>query len=307
MTLKIECVVECENYLGESPVWDVEGGMLYWVDGTGRRKGKHNIFRLNPRTGQFNSRLIPDHDIGALALRQNGGLILAVDDGFYFYDFDDGNLELIQMIEQDLSRTRLNDGKVDRRGRFIAGSMDDQEELDICGLWRLDPDLSVTKIGSEIICTNGPSWSPDDKVFYITCTFKDTMWAYDYDIDTGTISNRREFASTKEMAGVCDGSTVDADGCIWTAELVSGDIVRRTPDGKEERRIGMPVKNVTSVMFGGDNLDEIYVTSMARVDHPGSKHHQTFIKEGKPQFGAGAVFKISGLGVKGVPEPRFGG
>ena len=133
------------------------------------------------------------------------------------------------------------------------------------------------------------------------------MWAYDYDIDTGTISNRREFASTKEMAGVCDGSTVDADGCIWTAELVSGDIVRRTPDGKEERRIGMPVKNVTSVMFGGDNLDEIYVTSMARVDHPGSKHHQTFIKEGKPQFGAGAVFKISGLGIIGVPEPRFGG
>ena len=88
MTYKIECVVECENYLGESPIWDVDSGMFYWVDGTGRRKGKDNIFRLNPRSGNFESRLIPDHDIGALALREEGGLILAVDDGYYFYDFD---------------------------------------------------------------------------------------------------------------------------------------------------------------------------------------------------------------------------
>ena len=106
MALKIECVVECENYLGESPIWDVESGMLYWVDGTGQRKGKNNIFKLNPRTGEFVSRLIPDHDIGALALRKNGGLILAVDDGFYFYDFDRGDLELIQLIEEDLRMKR---------------------------------------------------------------------------------------------------------------------------------------------------------------------------------------------------------
>ena len=307
MSYKIECVVECENYLGESPIWDVDSGMFYWVDGTGRRKGKDNIFRLNPRTGTFESRLIPDHDIGALALRKDGGLILAVDDGYYFYDFDNGNLNLIELVEQDLHRTRLNDGKVDRRGRFIVGSMDDQEELDICGLWRLDPDLSVSKIGGGIICTNGPSWSPDDTVFYVTCTFKDIMWAYDYDIENGTISNRREFVSTKDLAGVCDGSTVDAEGYIWTAELVTGDIVRRSPDGMEERRIGMPVRNVTSVTFGGDELDEIYVTSMARIDHPGSENHDTFRKELKPQFGAGSVFKISGLGIKGIQEPRFGG
>ena len=307
MTYKIECVVACENYLGESPLWDVESGMFYWVDGTGRRKGKDNVFRMDPRTGAVETRAIPDHDIGALAVRRDGGLVMAVDDGFYFYDFDRHDLELIAHVEADQPRTRLNDGKVDRRGRFIAGGMDDEEELAICGLWRLDPDLSVTRIGGGIICTNGPSWSPDDKTFYVTCSFQDTMWAYDYDIETGELSNRREFASTKDSAAICDGSTVDAEGCVWTAEIRTGEVVRRTPDGEEERRIGMPVRNVTSVMFGGDELDEIYVTTMARIDHPGAAHHDTFVVEDRPQFGAGSLFRITGLGIRGVPEPRFGG
>ena len=307
MTYKIEQIVDCENYLGESPVWDVESGLFYWVDSTGRRKGKENIFRLDPRTGKVETRSIPDHDIGALAVRKNGGLVLAMDDGFYFYDFDSQKYEQIVEIEADQPRTRLNDAKVDRRGRFIAGGMDDQEELAICGLWRLDPDLTVSRIGGGIICTNGPSWSPDDKTFYVTCTFQETMWAYDYDIETGQLSNQRVFVSTAGSASICDGSTVDAEGCVWTAELITGEIVRRTPDGEEERRIGMPVRNVTSVMFGGDNLDELYVTTMARIDHPGAEHHDYFVVETKPQFGAGSLFKVTGLGIQGVAEPRFGG
>jgi sugar lactone lactonase YvrE len=181
------------------------------------------------------------------------------------------------------------------------------EELAICGIWRLDPDLSTHQIGGGIICTNGPSWSPDDKTFYITDTFQDVMWAYDYDIETGALSNQRDFASTKGQDGVCDGSTVDSEGCVWTAELRTGELVRRTPDGEEERRIGMPVKNITSVMFGGADLDELYVTSMARIDHPGAGAHDAFVTEDHPQFGAGSLFKLTGLGIRGVPEPRFGG
>lgn len=307
MTYKIERIVEIDNYLGEGPVWDVEEGRLYWVDGTGRRSGKDNVFRLDPKSGTFERRSIPDHDIGALALRKDGGLVMAVDDGFYFYDFDTEKLDLILKIEEDQPRTRLNDGKVDRRGRFFAGGMDDKEELDICGLWRLDPDLSATQVGGGIICTNGPCWSPDDKTFYVTDTFQEEIRAYDYDIENGSLANQRLFASTEELIGVSDGSTVDAEGYMWTAELISGELVRRAPDGEEERRIGMPVKNVTSVMFGGDNLDEIYVTSMARVDHPGAEFHEHFVIESKPQFGAGSLFKVTGLGIQGVPEPRFGG
>ena len=113
------------------------------------------------------------------------------------------------------------------------------------------------------------------------------------------------FASFADDAGVADGSTVDEEGCLWNAQLISGDLVRYAPDGTVERRIGMPVRNITSVMFGGDKLDEIYVTSMARVKHPAV--HDLFAKEVRPQFLAGSLFRITGLGIRGVPEPRFAG
>lgn len=303
--MQIERLVDCDNHLGEGPVWDVEEGRLYWVDGTGRRVGKPAFWRYDPRSGTVEHWAL-DRDVGALALRRNGGLVLALDDGFYFHDLGSGAApELITRIDEDASRTRLNDGKVDRRGRFFAGGMDDKEELKICGLWRLDPDLTVTKVDDGIICSNGPCWSPDDTIFYFADTFVDEFWAYDYDIESGTVSNRRVFADTRSGQGVPDGSTVDEDGFLWNAELISGDLVRYAPDGTVDRKIGMPVRNITSVMFGGDDLKDIYVTSMARVKHPAV--HDQFRKEDKPQYGAGALFRIRGLGIRGVPEPRFGG
>jgi len=303
MTIKIECILECENHLGEGPVWDVEEGQLYWVDGTGPRVGKPAIWRLNPKTGVVkNWRL--EKDIGALALRKGGGAVLALSDGFYFFDFETGRTELIVEIDAEQPRSRLNDGKCDRSGRFFAGGMDDQEELKICGLWRLDTDLSVTKVEEGIICTNGPCWSPDNRTFYLADTFQDEFWAYDYDIETGNLSNKRVFAVTNKDEGVADGSTVDEDGFLWNAQVIGGELVRYAPDGSVDRRIGMPVKNITSVMFGGDNLDVLYVTSMARVKHPAV--HDLFTKEVKPQFLAGSLFAVTGLGIRGLPEPRFG-
>ena len=304
MGIRIECVLQCENHLGEGPVWDVEEGRLYWVDGTGRRVGKPSIWRLDPRTGKVEHWSL-SHDVGALALRKGGGAVLALDDGFYFFDFESGKLDLIQLVDADQPRTRLNDGKCDRRGRFIAGGMDDKEELKICGLWRLDADLKVTKLDGGIICTNGPCWSPDDKTFYVADSFQGEFWAYDYDLEAGTLSNKRVFASFKGDPGVADGSTVDAEGCLWNAQVIGGDLVRYAPDGSVERRIGMPVKNLTSVMFGGEKLDELYVTSMARVKHPAT--HDLFAKQAKPQFLAGSLFRITGLGIRGLPEPRFAG
>ena len=304
MTVKIECILECENHLGEGPVWDVEEGRLYWVDGTGRRVDKPAIWRMDPKTGKVENWKL-EKDIGALALRKNGGAVMALADGFYFFDFDTGKEELIVEIEADQPRSRLNDGKCDRRGRFFAGGMDDKEELGICGMWRLDPDLSVTRVEEGIICTNGPCWSPDDKTFYLADTFQGEFWAYDYDIETGNVSNRRVFATTHDDAGLADGSTVDEEGCMWNAQVIGGDLVRYAPDGSVDRRIGMPVKNITSVNFGGDNLDVLYVTSMARVKHPAV--HDMFAQEVKPQFLAGGLFAVTGLGVRGLPEPRFDG
>lgn len=305
MPLTIECVVDCGNHLGEGPVWDVGEGRLYWVDGTGRRVGNPAFWRHDPRTGKTENWML-DRDVGAFALRRDGGLVLALDDGFYFHDLDGGRQpELIARIDEEQPRTRLNDGKVDRRGRFFAGGMDDKEELKICGLWRLDPDLGVTRVDDGIICSNGPCWSPDDRTFYFADTFVDEFWAYDYDIETGTLANRRVFATTKDSAGVPDGSTVDEEGYLWNAELISGDLVRYAPDGTVDRKIGMPVRNITSVMFGGDDLKDIYVTSMARVKHPAV--HELFRVEARPQFGAGALYRIRGLGIRGVEEPRFAG
>ena len=304
MSLKIECVLECGNHLGEGPVWDVEEGRLYWLDGTGQRVGNPAIWRMDPKTGKVENWRF-EKDIGALALRKDGGAVMALGDGFYFFDFETGKMDLITEIEADNPRTRLNDGKCDRRGRFFAGGMDDKEELGICGLWRLDPDLSTTKVDGGIICSNGPCWSPDDKNFYFADTFQEEFWVYDYDVNTGTPSNRRVFATTKDDAGVADGSTVDEEGFLWNAQLISGDLVRYAPDGSVDRRIGMPVKNITSVMFGGDNLDVLYVTSMARVKHPAVHDH--FEKQVKPQYLAGGLFAVTGLGIRGVPEPRFAG
>jgi sugar lactone lactonase YvrE len=259
---------------------------------------------MDPKTGKTENWGL-DKDIGALALRKDGGAVMALADGFYLFDFKTGEAELITEIEADIPRTRLNDGKCDRRGRFFAGGMDDKEEFKICGLWRLDPNLSVTKVDEGIICSNGPCWSPDDKKFYFADTFQEELWVYDYDIETGTPSNRRLFATTKDDPGVADGSTVDEEGFLWNAQLIAGDLVRYAPDGSVERRIGMPVNNITSVMFGGDNLEVLYVTSMARVKHPAVHDH--FAVEARPQYLAGSLFAVTGLGIRGVPEPRFAG
>ena len=304
MPLTIECVLECSNHLGEGPVWDPENGRLFWLDCTGRRVRQPTIWCLDPRSGRTSNwslRL----DVGAMALRAQGGAVLAASDGFYLFDFDTGSLENLHRIDTHGGRVRLNDGKCDRRGRFFAGGMDDDEELAVCSLFRLDPDYSLHEVDTGIICSNGPCWSPDDRTFYFADSFKETLYRYDYDIDAGTMSNRREFASTRGDGGLADGSTVDAEGCVWNAQVISGDLIRYTPDGQVERRIGMPVRNITSVMFGGDALDEIYVTSMGRVTHP--KTHDHFAVESKPQFGAGALYRIRGLGIRGLAEPKFAG
>lgn len=305
MTVRIECVVSCQNHLGESPIWDSETGRLYWVDGTGPRVGNPSIWRFDPASGKVEN-WRTEKDIGAMVLREGGGAVLAMSDGFYFFDFESGREpERIVEIEADEPRSRLNDGKVDRRGRFFAGGMDDKEELGLCGLWRLDPDLSVTRVEEGIICSNGPCWSPDDRTFYFADTFREEMWAYDYEIESGSLSNRRLFASSSDLPGLYDGSTVDAEGCIWNAMVIGGELIRYTPAGEIDMQIGMPVRNVTSLIFGGENLDVLYVTSMARVQHPAV--HDRFAVQQKPQFQAGSVFAISGLGVSGVPEPRFAG
>jgi L-arabinonolactonase len=286
----IRVLVDCKNILGEGPLWDVEEQRLYWIDSFGDK-----VFRCTEHGTEVQEWAVPAN-IGSMTLRAKGGAIISLQTGFHALDFKTGETALIHDPEAHLPGTRLNDGKVDRQGRFIAGSMDRNEEGPNGGLYRLDTDLSVHKLEDGIICSNGPCWSPDGKTFYFTDTWSGEISAYDYNTATGTPSNKRRFASFKDIGGAPDGATVDADGYVWSAAVYSGQIVRFAPDGKIDRIVKTPVLKVTSVMFGGPDLDVMYVTSMARPPLP------RFPEDGPM---AGHLFAIHGLGVKGIPERRF--
>ena len=292
--MKIEILLDVKTELGEGPLWDVEEQRLYWIDSFGKK-----VFRCTADGREIRAWDVPER-IGSMALRsRGGGAILSLANGFHFLDFKSGETQLIVDPEPDMPGNRLNDGKVDRRGRFIAGSMDMNEDGPNGSLYRLDPDLSLHKLDDKIVCSNGPCWSPDDSTFYFSDTWSGEIWAYDYDIETGNVSNRRAFTKLDmSTGGAADGSTVDAEGYLWNAQVYDGKLIRYAPDGKVDRVIDMPVKKVTSVNFGGPNLDILYVTSMAKPPLP------RFPKDGVQ---GGSLFAIHDLGVRGVPEPRFGG
>lgn len=290
--MEIKVLVDCKTILGEGPLWDVEEQRLYWIDSFGNK-----VWRATADGKEIKTWDVPAK-IGSMALRRKGGAVLSLQTGFHFLDLKTGKTELIHDPEPDKPTTRINDGKVDKHGRFLAGSMDMMESGPIGALYRLDPDLSVHKLEEGIICSNGPCWSPDGKTFYFADSWSEEISVYDYDLKTGMPSNKRTFCSVKGTGGAPDGATVDAEGYVWMALVYAGEIRRYAPDGRLDRTIKMPVLKVTSVNFGGPSLDILYVTSMAKPPLP------RFPEDGPL---GGSLFAITGLGVKGVPEPRFAG
>lgn len=292
--MKINILLDVKTTLGEGPVWDVDQQRLYFIDSMDGR-----VFRCAPDGTDLRAWDVPGK-IGSMALRKDGtGAIVSLDKGFWLLDFTSGDCEFLHDPEPDMETTRLNDGKCDRAGRFFAGSMDMMEEGSKGALYRVDPDLSVTKVDQGIICSNGPCFSPDDKTFYFTDTWSGEVWAYDYDITSGSVSNRRCFTKVDtSKGGAADGATVDSEGFYWMALVYDGRLCRFAPDGSLDREIQMPVKKVTSVQFGGPDMDVLYVTSMAKPPLP------RFPGDGVLR---GSLFAITGLGVSGIPEPRFGG
>lgn len=290
--MKIEQLVDCNTTLGEGPLWDVEQQRIYWIDSFGNK-----VFRATAEGTEVETWDVPDK-IGSMALRKDGkGAVIALRTGIHLLDFASGEIESVVDPEADLESTRLNDGKVDKQGRFVVGSMDMKEEAPSGSLYRLDTDFGCHRLLGEIMVSNGPCWSPDGNTFYFTDTWSEDIWAFDYDQDAGILSNKRTLCSTRGQDGVPDGSTVDAEGYVWNAQVYGGYVVRYAPDGSVDRRIEMPVKKVTSVMFGGPDLDLLYVTSMAKPPLP-------HLPEDGPL--GGSLFVIRDLGVRGIPEPRFG-
>ncbi len=289
MAITIEKISGVKNKLGEGPVWDVAERALYWIDGNAPA-----IYRLDPKTNQIKSWKTPK-PIGSLALRQNGGAVLALSDGFYMFDFDSGEAKQIGAPVAKPGTT-FNDGKTDARGRFIAGTLDSKFAGPTGSIFSLDASLKCSVLEPAIGCTNGPCFSPDNRTFYCSDSVTRVIWAYDYDLANGTVSNKRTFATIKGLGGVPDGATVDAEGHLWSAIAGGGKIVCYNPDGSVARMVEVPTPIVTSVMFGGDNLDVMYATSIGE---------KTLRREPGPD--GGSLFVIKGLGVKGKAEPRFAG
>ena len=276
--------------VGEGPVWDVPSQRLYWIDILAKA-----VFRLDPATGETRQWSVPKI-IGSMAIGRDGNAIVALADGVYRLDFSSGECTPLASSPDLDAQVQLADGKVDRRGRFIVGSSDRGMKEARGKLYALDPGATALRIiDTDIFLSNGPCWSPDDRTFYHADSIRKLIYAYDYDLDAGTVRNRRPFASTADLGGIPDGATVDAEGHVWSAICEGGKLVRFRPDGSIERIVSMPLKLPGSVMFGGPDLDRIYVPTLS----------PAFLgREADPLDGS--TYVIQGLGIRGLPEPRFG-
>jgi sugar lactone lactonase YvrE len=259
---------------------------LYFLDNSGKR-----VHRFAPATGETRSWEMPDV-VTSLALRVRGGAVITLRTGLHLLDFEKGQVEPFHLQTEPRSFI-FNDGKVDRRGRFMIGASTIRHEAPTNegGLYRLDPDHRLIKLDDDVHYSNGPCWSPDGRIFYFADSWRKTIYAYDYDMETGGVSGRRPFAHTEALGGLPDGATVDSGGRLWSAIYEGGKVAAFSPDGALEQVIDMPAGRVSSVMFGGPGLDRLFVTSISHDDSDGG----------------GLLYVIDGLDARGLPEPRFAG
>lgn len=285
-------VIPARNLVGESPVWSAREQALYWVDVEGKL-----VQRFHPSTGQAQKWRMPEAT-GSIGLRARGGLVAAIRTGFVLLDTEDGTVEPLSDPEADKPDTRFNDGKVDRRGRFWAGTRNFRDHSRADGvLYRLDPDCSVHALIEGIRCPNGIAWSPDDRKMYLCDTWIRRIFVFDFDPDEGVPRNRRLFAELTEEQSYPDGLTVDSEGFIWNAHYDGWRITRYAPDGRVDREIRLPVQHVTSLAFGGADLRTLFVTSACM-------RLSDTQRAAQPQ--AGHVFELD-TGVAGIAEPVFAG
>lgn len=283
--------------VGEGPVWDVMEQALYYVDIMGKA-----VHRLDHVSGAVTSWEVPGV-VGSLAVREQGGLLLALADGFYTLDTGTGEVENLHRPKDLHPRVQFNDGKVDRRGRFVVGTTDSTAKEALGKIYSFTGPGECRVIDEGITISNGPCWSPDDKTFYFADSLRSQIYAYDYDIETGAVANKRSFANTRELdlGPIPDGATVDADGLMWMAICEGAKVVAFRPDGTVERIVDFPVSLTASVMFGGAALDVLFVTT---IDPLALK--ALGIEKPAEELG-GCLWMIEGLGARGIAEPRFAG
>lgn len=276
-------------HLGEGPLWDANAAMLYWVDSLGP-----TLFCHDHSSGKTRRWTLPGKTVGSLAVREQGGLILAMDQGIYAFDPARGDVQLIAEPLAQADGLRFNDGKVDPFGHFVTGAMNIDYRDPGCNgvMYRLSPQLEVSEILGGFNCFNGPCFSELGDRMYVTGREAGVIEVFDYG---------RELAPRNGCVLLADcnpdGATVDADGFVWSAQWDDACILRIDEDGRVDDRIDFPGQVVSSVMFGGPNLDLIFVTTTA-AEVCGVR--PTTLRPGR-------VLVVSDSGYRGRPEPVFAG
>lgn len=250
-----ELVLDVRAELGESPVWDDRRERLVFVDIMHGRVHEFDPRSLATRVHEIGQ------PVGAVALSERGDWILAARDGFFRCDPESGAVSLIAAVEADLAGNRMNDGAVDARGRFWAGTMATIGAREAGCLYRLDPDGSVHPMLAPVSTSNGIDWSPDGRRMYYVDTPLGRIDVFTFDLASGEISDRRTFVNVPAAAGQPDGLIVDADGFVWLSLWQGSAIHRYTPAGRLHRVINLPVSLVTKCAFGGPALDELFITT----------------------------------------------
>jgi sugar lactone lactonase YvrE len=272
---EITIAADTHSELGENPLWDPQRQCVYWTDITAGR-----IYCYETSVGRH--RVVYEGEpVGGFTLQESGDLLL----------FRANDLALLQPNGQTTAlrefsahgMERFNDVIADPEGRVFAGTIGTHPH---CGLYRIDCDGQITRLFSGTGCSNGMGFSPDCKSFYWTCSTTRRILQFDYAQATGEITNRRVFYKT--TGDVPDGLTVDAEGCVWSARWGGAAVVRHAPDGKPIERIEFPARHVTSVCFGGDKLNHLFVTSAkgssADLPHAGALFHTAVAAKGRVEF-----------------------
>lgn len=256
-TITAECVHKDTAIVGECPVWDAASRRLLWVDIQGRK-----LHRFYPEEKRDESVSLDDI-VTSVHLRATGGVVLTLRKRIAFYDWDTAKLEIASEVESDLPGNRFNDAACDPQGRLWAGTMNNERwDQPEGSLYRFDAARHVELMRSQVICSNGTGWSPDGRTLYHTESFRYAIFAYDFEPETGSISNRRTFLQLDPNGGEFpDGLAVDAEGCVWSAHVGRGRIVRYDHAGVAEREVQLPVTRGTSCAFGGASLDTLYITT----------------------------------------------
>ena len=278
------------NVLGEGVIWDAAEQVVWWTDIQSRA-----LFQYRLDSGQLKDWSLPERLCCLASVKDSTRLIAAFESGFAFFEPATGSVEWLMRLDQGPG-LRLNDGRADRQGRFWAGSMHEGDSNSAARgtLYCLDRDLSVRTTLSGLRISNSLCWSPDAHVMYHADTPNGRIDRYDFDAATGTPTGRSTFARTAANHGP-DGSTVDADGCVWNAQWGGSKIVRYTPEGEIDFELPLPVSQPTCVAFGGPNLDLLFVTSA-------NDGLSADARRREPRAGNLFVFQTD---TRGIQEPSF--